>query len=63
LRDEFREREEFESVAGARAKGARYRREYHTVRPHSSPGSATPREFSATCDRKGDVKGTFAVVL
>jgi len=35
LRDEFLEREEFESVADARAKGAWYRREYNTVRPHS----------------------------
>ena len=51
LRDEFLEREEFESVADARAKGSWYRREYNTVRPHSSLGDATPREFSATCDR------------
>jgi putative transposase len=62
LRDEFLEREEFESVADARAKGSWYRREYDTVRPHSSLGYATPREFSAACDRKGDVKGTSAVV-
>ncbi len=45
LCDEFLEREEFESVADARAKGAWYRREYNTVRPHSSLGYATPREF------------------
>jgi putative transposase len=62
LRDEFLEREEFESVADARAKGAWFRREYNTVRPHSSLGYATPREFSAACDRKGDVKGISAVV-
>ena len=62
LRDEFLEREEFESVADARAKGSWYRREYNTVRPHSSPSYATPREFSAACDREGDVKGSFTVV-
>jgi putative transposase len=55
LRDEFLEREEFESVADARAKAMWYRREYNTVRPHSSLGYATPREFSAACDRKGGV--------
>jgi putative transposase len=47
LRDEFLEREEFESVPDAREKGTWYRREYNTVRPHSSLGYATPREFSA----------------
>ena len=55
LRDEFLEREEFESVADAREKGSWYRREYNTVRPHSSLGYATPKEFSAACDAKGDV--------
>jgi putative transposase len=56
-RDEFLEREEFESVADARAKGAWFRREYNTVRPHSSLGYATPKEFSASCDRTGVAKG------
>lgn len=54
LRDEFLERTEFESAADARAKGSWYRREYNTVRPHSSLGYATPREFSAACDRNAD---------
>jgi transposase InsO family protein len=49
LRDEFLEREEFESVADARAKGSWFRREYNVVRPHSSLGYATPKEFSAAC--------------
>jgi putative transposase len=49
LRDEFLEREEFESVADARAKGSWFRREYNTIRPHSSLAYATPKEFSATC--------------
>jgi putative transposase len=51
LRDEFLEREEFESVADAQAKGAWFRREYNTVRPHSSLGYATPKEFSAACNQ------------
>lgn len=52
LRDEFLERIEFESVADAREKGSWYRREFNTVRPHSSLGYMTPKEFSAACDRK-----------
>jgi putative transposase len=52
LRDEFLERTEFESAADARAKASWYRREYNTIRPHSSLGYATPREFSAACDGK-----------
>jgi transposase InsO family protein len=51
-RDEFFEREEFESVPDARAKGSWYRREFNTVRPHSSLGYLTPKEFSAACDKK-----------
>jgi putative transposase len=53
LRDEFLERVEFEDVADAREKASWYRREYNAVRPHSSLGYATPKEFSATCDTKG----------
>jgi putative transposase len=56
LRDEFLEREEFESVSDARAKGSWFRREYNTVRPHSSLGYATPKEFSAACDAKEERK-------
>jgi transposase InsO family protein len=52
LRDEFLEREEFESVADARAKGSWFRREYNAVRPHSSLGYATPKEFSGACDER-----------
>jgi putative transposase len=52
LRDEFLERVEFDSVADARAQGKWYRREYNTVRPHSSLGYATPKEFSTACDAK-----------
>jgi putative transposase len=55
LRDEFLERTEFENVPDARAKGTWYRREYNNVRPHSSLGYATPKEFSASCGKKGGV--------
>ena len=57
LRDEFLERNEFESVADAKAKGSWHRREYNRVRPHSSLGYATPHEFSAACDAKKGGKG------
>ena len=60
LRDEFLERFEFEDAADARAKGAWYRREYNTVRPHSSLSYATPKEFSAACDRKQNRKRLVA---
>ena len=50
LRDEFLERVEFEDFEDAREKAAWYRREYNAVRPHSSLGYATPKEFSAACD-------------
>jgi transposase InsO family protein len=56
LRDEFLEREEFESVADARARGSWFRREYNTVRPHSSPDYATPEEFSDACGKRSDVR-------
>jgi transposase InsO family protein len=52
LRDEFLERLDFEDVADARAQAAWYRREYNAVRPHSSLGYATPKEFSAACERR-----------
>jgi transposase InsO family protein len=52
LRDEFLERVEFESVPDAKAKASWFRREYNTIRPHSSIGYKTPREFSEECDGK-----------
>ena len=51
VRDEFLDREEFESEPQARALGALWRGEYNTERPHSSLGYRTPAEFSATCER------------
>ena len=56
LRDEFLERVEFESVPDAQAKASWFRREYNTIRPHSSIGYKTPREFSEECDRKSSLK-------
>jgi transposase InsO family protein len=51
LRDEFLDREEFESASQARALGELWREEYNTERPHSSLGYKTPAEFAATCAR------------
>jgi putative transposase len=51
FRDEFLDREEFESEPQARAWGALWKGEYDTERPHSSLGYKTPAEFAATCQR------------
>ena len=50
FRDEFLEREEFEDDGDAREKGGWFRREYNTVRPHSSLDYKTPKQFSDECD-------------
>jgi putative transposase len=50
LRDEFMDREEFESVSDARSKASWWRREYNRIRPHSSLSYKTPKEFSTECD-------------
>jgi putative transposase len=51
LRDEFLDREEFESEPQAQALGTLWKEEYNTERPHSSLGYKTPAEFAATCAR------------
>ncbi len=51
VRDEFLNREEFESEPQARALGALWKEEYNTERPHSSLKYQTPAEFAATCER------------
>jgi putative transposase len=51
LRDEFLDREEFETVTDAQAKAYWWRRQYNEVRPHSGLAYKTPKEFSAECDR------------
>ena len=53
FRDEFLEMEEFENVVDAKEKGEWFRREYNTVRPHSSLDYKTPKEFSDECDERG----------
>jgi putative transposase len=50
FRDEFLEREEFEDENDAREKGGWFKREYNTVRPHSSLDYKTPKQFSDECD-------------
>ena len=56
LRDEFLERVEFETLSDAVEKAKWHRREYNTIRPHSSLGYKTPKEFSAMCDVKESEK-------
>jgi putative transposase len=51
LRDEFLDREEFESQPQAQAMGLLWKEEYNTERPHSSLGYKTPAEYAATCPR------------
>ncbi len=51
VRDEFLNREEFESEPQARALGALWREEYNTERSHSSLDYQTPAEVAATCER------------
>src|SRR3954465_10104482 len=51
LRDEFLDREEFESEPQARGLGTLWKGEYNTERPHSSLGYMTPAEFAAICTR------------
>ena len=57
LRDEFLERVEFTTVSDAVEKAKWHRREYKTVRPPSSLGYTTPKEFSAECDAERSGKG------
>jgi putative transposase len=52
FRDEFLEMEEFEDVPDAKEKGEWFRREYNTVRPHSSLDYKTPKEFSDECEQR-----------
>lgn len=52
LRDEFLDRELFDSLTEARVLGGGYRREYNERRPHSALGYRTPREFAMACREK-----------
>jgi putative transposase len=51
LRDEFLNREEFESQVQAQELGRLWKEEYNSERPHSSLAYQTPAEYSATCER------------
>jgi transposase InsO family protein len=50
FRDEFLEREEFDDARDAKEKAGWFRREYNTIRPHSSLGYKTPKMFADECD-------------
>ena len=56
LRDEFLNREEFESPVQAQALGTLWKEEYNTERPHSSLDYQTPAEYAATCKRYMPIK-------
>jgi transposase InsO family protein len=58
LRDEFLDREEFESEPQARALGMIWKEEYNTERPHSSLGYKTPAEYAAGCERYVPMEAT-----
>jgi putative transposase len=51
LRDEFLNREEFESQVQAQALGRLWKEEYNTERPHSSLAYQTPSEYAARFER------------
>jgi putative transposase len=51
LRDEVLDRQEFGTVAEARALLTAWRREYNEERPHSALGYKTPSAFAASCPR------------
>ena len=51
LRDEFLNREDFESEAQAQALGTLWKGEYNTERPHSSLAYQTPAEYAARFER------------
>lgn len=51
LRDEFLDREDFESEAQAQALGTLWKGEYNTERPHSSLAYQTPSEYAAKFER------------
>ena len=51
FRDEFLNREQFESSTQAQALGTLWKGGYNTERPHSSLGYLTPAEYAAECER------------
>ena len=51
FREEFLNREEFETGPQAMALGMLWKEDYNTERPHSSLDYKTPAEFAAECER------------
>jgi len=60
LRDEFLNREDFESEAQAQALGTLWKGEYNTERPHSSLAYQTPSEYAARFERYVPIDETRA---
>ena len=60
LRDEFLDREEFESQPQAQAMGVLWKEEYNSERPHSSLRYKTPAEYAARCERYVPIEETPA---
>jgi putative transposase len=58
FRDEFLNREQFESLAQAQALGTLWKGDYNTERPHSSLGYMTPAEYAAECERYVPIEET-----
>jgi putative transposase len=63
LRDEFLNREEFESQVQAQALGTLWKEEYNTERPHSSLDYQTPAEYAAKCERYVPIEETPSELL
>ena len=53
LRSEFLDLSVFADVADAKAQAEWYKREYNTIRPHSSLNYRTPKAYAATCGKSG----------
>jgi transposase InsO family protein len=60
LRDEFLNREDFESEAQAQALGTLWKGEYNTERPHSSLAYQTPAEYAAQFERYVPIDETLS---
>ncbi len=58
LRDEFPDREEFESQPQAQAMGVLRKEEYNTERPQSALGIKTPAESASRCQRYVPIEET-----
>ena len=59
VRDEFMNCEIFENLKSARKQTAAWKEHYNEVRPHSSLGYRTPREFSQHCSSSRRTTSAF----